>query len=91
MISDALRFAVSASSSTTLPWGAVISGRTAIGGTVPLNYRRDLPVVSVPQSQAYFWSGDWQAGELESQADLAAGRFERFETGAELLRWLHED
>jgi len=32
------------------------------------------PVVSVPASQAWFWSERWQALEREADADVAAGR-----------------
>jgi hypothetical protein len=31
------------------------------------------------KSQAWFWTPEWQAGEREADADLAAGRFQRFE------------
>jgi hypothetical protein len=31
-------------------------------------------------SQFWFWSPEWQAGEREADADLAAGRFARYES-----------
>ncbi|WP_435589786.1 hypothetical protein [Micromonospora aurantiaca (nom. illeg.)] len=30
--------------------------------------------------QAWFWTPEWQAGEREADADLAAGRVRRFHT-----------
>jgi hypothetical protein len=31
-------------------------------------------------SQGWFWTAEWQAGEREADADLAAGRVENFES-----------
>jgi AbrB family looped-hinge helix DNA binding protein len=28
----------------------------------------------IPKSQAWFWTPEWQAGEREASADIAAGR-----------------
>jgi AbrB family looped-hinge helix DNA binding protein len=36
-------------------------------------------------SQMWFWSDRWQAAEREANADLRAGRFERFESDEEFL------
>ncbi|MBI3969709.1 MAG: hypothetical protein HY332_00350 [Chloroflexi bacterium] len=30
--------------------------------------------------QAWFWSREWQEGEREADADLTAGRFERYDS-----------
>ena len=35
--------------------------------------------------QAWFWTPEWQAKEREADADLAAGRFRRFEGDEEFL------
>jgi hypothetical protein len=35
--------------------------------------------------QAWFWSPQWQAAEREAEADLAAGRVERFDSAEALL------
>ena len=35
-------------------------------------------VIFVPQSQAYYWTAEWQAFEKEADADIAAGRIEQF-------------
>jgi hypothetical protein len=37
------------------------------------------PVVIVDQSQAWFWSPQWQQMEREADEDIAAGRVERFD------------
>jgi len=37
------------------------------------------------EDQAWFWTEEWQAGEREAEADLAAGRYETFDTMEELL------
>jgi hypothetical protein len=33
----------------------------------------------VNPDQAWFWTDEWQAGEREADADIAAGRFRRFD------------
>ncbi len=38
--------------------------------------------------QEWFWSKDWQAGEREAEADLAAGRVREFENAEEAIRFL---
>lgn len=35
--------------------------------------------------QWWFWTPEWQTGEREADADLAAGRFETFDTMDEFL------
>lgn len=36
-------------------------------------------------SQWWFWTSEWQAGEREVDADLAAGRFGTFDSMGEFL------
>ncbi|MEY4322327.1 MAG: hypothetical protein RL410_108 [Actinomycetota bacterium] len=36
------------------------------------------PLVAVPADEAWFWSTEWQAGEREAAADVAAGRTRKF-------------
>ncbi len=38
--------------------------------------------------QWWFWTPEWQAGEREAEADLAAGRFDRYESDEEFLEAL---
>lgn len=40
--------------------------------------------------QAWFWTPEWQAGECEADADLAAGRVTHFERDEEFLAALRE-
>lgn len=43
------------------------------------------PQKVIDATQAWFWTPEWQAKEREADADLAAGRSERFESDEELL------
>jgi bifunctional DNA-binding transcriptional regulator/antitoxin component of YhaV-PrlF toxin-antitoxin module len=44
----------------------------------------------IDATQAWFWDPEWQAGEREADADLAAGRLESFESAEELLSALRD-
>lgn len=46
------------------------------------------PMKMIDASQAWFWTPEWQAGEREAEADLAAGRFDRYESDEEFLEAL---
>jgi predicted transcriptional regulator len=39
----------------------------------------------IKPGQEWFWTAEWQAAEREVEADLAAGRFETFDTMEEFL------
>jgi antitoxin PrlF len=39
--------------------------------------------------QRYFWSAEWQRGELEASADIAKGRVKSFNDAAALIEDLH--
>jgi hypothetical protein len=39
----------------------------------------------VKPGQEWFWSKEWQAAERETEADLAAGNYEAFDTMEEFL------
>lgn len=43
------------------------------------------PQVAVPADQRWFWTDRWQAMEHEADADVEAGRVERFSDVEELL------
>lgn len=43
------------------------------------------PQKVIDATQAWFWTPEWQAGEREADAELAAGRGEVFESGEEFL------
>ena len=42
-------------------------------------------VLTIPRHQAWFWTEEWQTGEREAEADLAAGRYDTFDTMEELI------
>ena len=39
------------------------------------------PQKVIDATQAWFWTPEWQAGERQADADLAAGSLETFESG----------
>lgn len=43
------------------------------------------PQKVIDATQAWFWTPEWQAGEREADADIAAGRVETFASGDEFL------
>jgi AbrB family looped-hinge helix DNA binding protein len=45
----------------------------------------------VPADQAWFWTPEWQAGEREADADIAAGRTEYFDSDEAFLAALDGD
>jgi len=47
------------------------------------DYLREALVIT--EDQAWFWAEEWQAGEREAEADLAAGHYETFDTMEELI------
>jgi antitoxin PrlF len=44
----------------------------------------------IDASQAWFWTPEWQAGEREADEDLAAGRFDRYESDEAFFAALEE-
>jgi len=45
-----------------------------------------VPKKLIDKSQAYFWSRKWQAGEIEAEQDIRAGRVKIFNTAEELIK-----
>jgi hypothetical protein len=43
------------------------------------------PKVLVDKEQAYFWTEEWQAGERQADADIAAGRVVEFDNADALI------
>jgi len=43
------------------------------------------PKKLIDESQAYFWTAEWQAAEREASADIAAGRAHEFEDVEDLI------
>ena len=48
------------------------------------------PMKVIDATQAWFWQPEWQAGEREAAADLAAGRGRVFESSEAMLDSLDE-
>ena len=48
------------------------------------------PMKVIDATQAWFWQPEWQAGEREAAADLAAGRSRVFESSEAMLDSLDE-
>ena len=46
------------------------------------------PMKLIDASQAWFWTPEWQEGERQADADIAAGRGMRFENDEDLLAYL---
>lgn len=49
------------------------------------------PKTLVDKSQAYFWTADWQAAERQAEADINAGRVQRFDRMEDLIADLDAD
>ena len=48
------------------------------------------PLKMIDATQAWFWTPEWQEGERRAEAELAAGRGERFASDEEFLAALEE-
>jgi bifunctional DNA-binding transcriptional regulator/antitoxin component of YhaV-PrlF toxin-antitoxin module len=48
------------------------------------------PQTPVPSDQRWFWTERWQNMEREADADVAAGRVERFDTAEDFIADLDE-
>jgi AbrB family looped-hinge helix DNA binding protein len=48
------------------------------------------PKKVIDATQAWFWEPTWQAKEREADEDLAAGRFDRFESDEAMMRALKD-
>ncbi len=46
------------------------------------------PQKVIDATQAWFWTKEWQAGEREADADLAAGRIQTFEAAEAFIKAL---
>jgi hypothetical protein len=59
----------------------------ALSNIEPQRVSSSIPP-SIARDEAFFWSRNWQQGELESQSERDAGNVVTFENRKELLRWL---
>lgn len=65
---------------------SVLASRRATASNSPV--RAGRAPVSIPRSQAYYWTERWQTGEARAMEQLRRGEFEEFESGPEAVRWL---
>lgn len=49
------------------------------------------PAAPIDPPQAWFWTPEWLAGEIEADLDIAAGRTRRFESTEEFFKALDEE
>ena len=49
------------------------------------------PKVAVDSSQAWFWSADWQAGEIDAEAQRRRGDGTVYESGEDMLGALESE
>lgn len=47
-----------------------------------------IPCTTIPTSQIYFWTKQWQEGEERASSDILAGRLSRYASVRELLAHL---
>lgn len=47
-------------------------------------------MTSIPTDQRWFWTEEWQAGELEASADIAAGNVTTHDSSEDFLAMLDE-
>ena len=76
-----VRLNAGASSCISLPAlrRATVTNSPLRAGRVPL---------SIPRSQAYYWTARWQVGEARALAQLGRGGYQEFENGLDAVRWL---
>ncbi len=74
---------VGASATTSLTF---VAGPVIARATTPV--RQGGPPLVIPESQEYYWTPEWQAGEREALAEIAAGQSKKFESAQDAVRWL---
>lgn len=65
---------------------SIKTSRRATASNSPV--RAGRAPVSIPRSQAYYWTARWQDGEARALRQLRHGEFQEFEDGADAVRWL---
>jgi AbrB family looped-hinge helix DNA binding protein len=80
----------------TLPQEIREAARLEEGDAVKVEVTEEGVIILRPQkmvdaSQAWFWTPEWQAGEAQADADIAAGRVTRHGTDEEFLASLGDD
>ena len=49
------------------------------------------PVVTIPKDQAWFWTKEWQEGELEAEHDIKTGNVKTFNSAEEMIAHLRSE
>lgn len=47
-----------------------------------------VPLALIPRDQLWFWTPEWQEGERQADADIAAGRVRTFKNAKHAIKWL---
>jgi len=80
--------------SVTIPADIRKAARLAEGDLVEVEITAEgillRPKKVIDATQAWFWESAWQAKEREADEDLAAERFDRFESDDAMVRALDE-
>ncbi len=50
-----------------------------------------IPKKLIDKDQAWFWTKEWQEGEMEAEEDLRKGRYNDFDNIEDALRWLKNE
>ena len=76
----------------TLPKEILKAARLSPGDPLEITYEDDTiilrPQIHIPRDQAWFWTKEWQKGELEAEADIRAGRVTKAQSLKGLFRRL---
>ena len=73
----------------TLPRELIPEGTTLFQGEqLPNGSILLIPQVSIPVSQAYFWTKRWQEGEAKASQDIQAKRLRHHRSAADLVAHL---
>lgn len=83
---------VGAKHQLTLPKEIMNAARLSPGDPLEVIYQDDTiilrPQIHIPRDQSWFWTKEWQKGELEAEADIRAGRVSKTRSLKELFRKL---
>jgi AbrB family looped-hinge helix DNA binding protein len=84
---------VGAKHQLTIPKEILKAARLSPGDPLEIIYEDDTiilrPQIHIPRDQAWFWTKEWQKGELEAEADIQAGRVTKTRSLDQLFRKLH--
>ena len=88
----ATRIRVGAKRQLTLPRHALAKLHLREGDFLEIRVNDDhielIPLAMIPRDQLWYWTPEWQAGERQADADLAAGRYKDFKSAKKAIAWL---